>query len=478
MRSAGTQLIGALGNPAPQTPPARRVGLLIDGISDAQRTLFNTWLGATAGIINLVLPVADSWSTKATVDAPFWGTTYAAQAGPWLWSLPGLLSTDNAVAFEAAAAGNSNANYLTMFKAILAASPNDGSVIYIRPDWEHNYAAGTHPWCWGGLAGGLNWSIAEYRQIVRCGRAISNRFRFVWCMALNDAAANPLYNPFLAYPGDAYVDIIDIDTYWMHSQGGLTGFSTGAAAWSQFTTMPYGITDVIRFAVGHGKKVGISELGVDFNLAGFYSSLATLMATAPFEYICLYDLNDGTFNTRLSDQDYKLWDVGDDFVTSFGVSHRGARKNTTADPTVVDGTWFTSANATWSGNRITNGASATNFEWRAYNGVAALAAGSYELQFAYNLVAASTKGFFSLFCGGSGQNEYLYIDGATVWAGGGGKSANFGTPVFTTTLSAKLVTIPVTVNSGATSFILGAGPGTTTLGNALDVYGARLRSIV
>jgi beta-mannanase len=127
------------------------------------------------------------------------------------------------------------------------------SSAYLRLGWEFdgNWTA------WAATTPSAEASFASYfQQIVTSMRSVAGEhFRFVWNP---DAGAftQSGYSVAAAYPGNAYVDVIGLDTYdqtWATPQ-------TPANAWSS-TTLP-SLTAAQRFASAQGKPIALTEWGV------------------------------------------------------------------------------------------------------------------------------------------------------------------------------------------------------------------------
>jgi hypothetical protein len=67
----------------------------------------------------------------------------------------------------------------------------------------------------------------------------------------------------MAYPGDAYVDVVGMDLY---DNDGLIRRGSSAdwaqRRWEKFVTMPYGLDWLAGFAAAHGKQISIPEWGL------------------------------------------------------------------------------------------------------------------------------------------------------------------------------------------------------------------------
>ena len=148
------------------------------------------------------------------------------------------------------ASGAFNSFYVTLAQTLVAGGQaND----YLRLGWEFDGS-----WtAWAATTPGSETSFAAYfQQIVTAMRSVSGEhFRFVWnpdAVAFTQAG----YSVAAAYPGDAYVDVIGLDSYdqsWATPQSPTN-------AWTQ-TTLP-ALTAAQQFASAHTKPLAFTEWGL------------------------------------------------------------------------------------------------------------------------------------------------------------------------------------------------------------------------
>jgi hypothetical protein len=121
----------------------------------------------------------------------------------------------------------------------------------LRLGWGFNdptkeWRVGTDPSEW----------IACFRRIVDLVRAGDPDVRIEWTLNSYASAIPGSGDPFDAYPGDDYVDIVGTDVYDMnppvHDQ----------AEWDARCAEPWGICSVMEFARAHGKRAASGEWGV------------------------------------------------------------------------------------------------------------------------------------------------------------------------------------------------------------------------
>jgi hypothetical protein len=98
--------------------------------------------------------------------------------------------------------------------------------------------------------------IACFRRVVTAIRSTGPDVRIDWTL---NAYASPLPSsgdPFDAYPGDDYVDIIGTDVYDADPP------VRTEEQWQARCEQPYGLCRTLRFAREHGKQAGVGEWGV------------------------------------------------------------------------------------------------------------------------------------------------------------------------------------------------------------------------
>ena len=151
--------------------------------------------------------------------------------------------------FADAAAGAYNGYFATLAKNLVASGLGG---IAIRIGWEFN---GTwYRWSVTTAAQAAQYAQA-WRQIVTAMRAVPGaHFTFVWCP---DGQAGGI-DPSLAYPGDAYVDVIGLDLYDWNENGS----TTPASRWNALVNAGYGLGWQASFAAAHNKPIGFPEWGL------------------------------------------------------------------------------------------------------------------------------------------------------------------------------------------------------------------------
>ena len=226
--SASTQLPWTSGVYLPNATPASVAG-------------FGTWRGNAVNVAT-VWPNRSSWSD---ITNPAWlyqlwkGSPQTVAFGVAMLPehVPG-------VSLQACANGAYN-SYWTQFGTNISAYGLGKSII--RLGWEFNgnwYVwQATNPTVWA----------ACWRQIVTSARTTAPGLQWDW--NVNRGVSAGLADPTLAYPGDAYVTTIGVDSYDMWPG------ATSAANWQKQLNGTQGLNYWLAFAIAHGKKFAVPEWG-------------------------------------------------------------------------------------------------------------------------------------------------------------------------------------------------------------------------
>jgi hypothetical protein len=134
----------------------------------------------------------------------------------------------------------------TMKNSGLAA---EGTII--RLGWEMNQHTD-----WGTPAQ----FAACWRTIVSTVNAIAPGLQWDWNVNRGSSGDMPGNSILSAYPGDAYVNIVGVDSYDMWPP-----VNTGGG-WQQQLNGPYGLNYWMSFAKNHGKKFSVPEWGLTANV--------------------------------------------------------------------------------------------------------------------------------------------------------------------------------------------------------------------
>ncbi len=254
------------------------------------------------------LPISSGWigidgaggSLNWLLDA-YQGTGYTLALG--IPMIPTNSSGKAQGTLAGGAAGNYDSYFVTLARTLVAAGFSNA---YLRLGYEFN--GDWYPWQVDNAAKAANF-VAYWQNIVNSMRSVPGAaFEFVW---------NPSggfynsYSPTTAYPGNAYVDYIGIDTYddfWG------TPF-TPQASWNNLLTQPWGLDWLASFAASVSKPLCLPEWGVSNDPNGlgddpyFVNQLATWLAAnnaAWTSYFAAattagdYNITDGNFPNALA----------------------------------------------------------------------------------------------------------------------------------------------------------------------------------
>jgi hypothetical protein len=239
-----TALIGCLAPASAGTTTAS--GAFTGGPS--QMTAFGTWRGTGVGIAHAFV-ARGTWSDieVATTWAANWGKS--AYATRMLITMP-MLPNDTSTTIQAGATGAYDSHFVTAAQHLVAAGLGNAT---IRIGHEFN-----QKWPrWSAVNDPASYA-AYFQHIVTAMRSVPGQsFRFTWC----PASAYAGWDATAAYPGDAYVDVVSVDSYdswWNHP------YATPAQRWNFIVTNTKqgGLNFWANFATAHGKPIAFSEWGL------------------------------------------------------------------------------------------------------------------------------------------------------------------------------------------------------------------------
>ena len=222
--------------------------------------------------------------TWAEIESPGWWTSrWAPSAYRTIYSIPLLPNTGGTLA--EGASGDYNDHFARLGRALVAGGEPDA---ILRLGWEFNgswfrWTAKSDPAAFA----------AYWRQVVTTMRAVPGQaFRFDWSPVLGQGAVAPDR----AYPGDAYVDYIGLDTY---DQDWFPGWSDPVQRWQNLLTQPYGLRWHRDFAAAHGKPMTFPEWGLAARADGhgggddpyFISSMHDWIASNPVAYANYFEFD-------------------------------------------------------------------------------------------------------------------------------------------------------------------------------------------
>lgn len=238
------------------TPSGLLHGVYVGAADPSGVASFAAATKTSVSIASEYLPSSSGW---AGMDGANGGLDWMF-AGGWTGSgytlslgVPMIPTTSSGAPVGSLATGASgayNGYFVSLAQALVAAGESSA---YLRLGWE--FDGGWYAWSATTPAAEASYA-AYFAQIVTAMRAVPGaNFSFVWnpdVAAFNDAP----YNVALAYPGNAYVNVIGLDTYdqsWASPQ-------TPANAWNQ-TTLPT-LNLAHGFATGKGEPLAFPEWGL------------------------------------------------------------------------------------------------------------------------------------------------------------------------------------------------------------------------
>ena len=223
------------------TQPSWTSGVYLPMGTPASVAGFGTWRGAPVNVAT-VWPNRSSWND---ITNPSW--LYQGWKGaPETVAFGVAMLPENVpgVSLQACAAGSYN-SYWRQFGTNISAYGLGKSII--RLGWEFNgnwYVwQATNPTTWA----------ACWQQIVTSARTTAPGLQWDW--NVNRGVSAGLADPTLAYPGNAYVDTIGVDSYDMWPG------ATSDANWQKQLNGTQGLNYWLTFAIAHGKKFAVPEWG-------------------------------------------------------------------------------------------------------------------------------------------------------------------------------------------------------------------------
>jgi hypothetical protein len=216
-------------------------GVYLPNATPTTLDTFGAWRGAP-------VDVATVWGNRSVwsdITSPTWLYQRWQNAPETVaFGVPMLPEGVPGVSLPACAAGSYN-SYWRQFGTNIAAYGLGSSVI--RLGWEFNgnwYAwQATDPAAFAGC----------WRQVVTAARATAPNLRWDW--NVNRGASAGLADPTQAWPGDAYVTTVGVDSYDMWPG------ATTDANWQKQLNGPQGLNYWLTFAKAHGKLFAIPEWG-------------------------------------------------------------------------------------------------------------------------------------------------------------------------------------------------------------------------
>jgi hypothetical protein len=194
------------------------------------------------------LAVVDAWPARATwaqiVDPAWLYRRWEKTPYVMAFGVPMLPEDVAGVSLQACANGSYDA-YWREFGRVISSYGLGKSII--RLGWEFN-----GNWYVWQASDPATWTRC-WRQIVTSARSTAPALQWDW--NVNRGVSQGLADPVLAYPGNAYVSMIGIDSYdsWPPA--------TTAAGWHVQLNGKQGLNYWLAFAKAHGKLLSIPEWG-------------------------------------------------------------------------------------------------------------------------------------------------------------------------------------------------------------------------
>jgi hypothetical protein len=214
-------------------------GVYLSGATPASVGAFGAWRGHPVDVVT-------AWGNRASwndiTDPAFLYRQWQGTAKTMAFGVAMLPEHVAGVSLQACAAGDYNAHW-RQFGTDIAAYGLGRSVI--RLGWEFN-----GNWYAWQAANPVTWA-ACWRQIVTSARTTAPNLQWDW--NVNRGVSAGLADPTRAYPGNAYVTSIGVDSYDMWPG------ATSAANWQKQLNGPQGLNYWLAFAKAHGKKFAVPE---------------------------------------------------------------------------------------------------------------------------------------------------------------------------------------------------------------------------
>ncbi|MGF7234446.1 MAG: glycosyl hydrolase, partial [Frankia sp.] len=204
---------------------------------------FGAWRGRSLDLVQVYASRDQGW---AGITNPWPVSTYAGFAGRLVLSVP---TFPQGAGSNAACASGAYNNYWGQLGTFLKSHGRANTIV--RLGWEFN---GTWMYWHSDPSGQA--SKGCFQQAAKSMRATDPQILLDWTFTAHGSQVPSSGNPYDAYPGNAYVDFIGIDSYDMAPA------SPTAAAFSAQCNGSNGMCKAIAFARANGKKLGVGEWGV------------------------------------------------------------------------------------------------------------------------------------------------------------------------------------------------------------------------
>lgn len=216
-------------------------GVYLPADTQAAYNAFGTWRGTPVSYATVFAP-RSVWSD---IVSPTWlYNIWESWPGTVVFTEAMIPSSVPGVTMANLAAGDYNSEWVQFGTNIVAAGLGDS---IIRLGWEFN--GNWYPWA---ATDPVQFNQA-WIQIVNSVRQTAPDLK--WCWNVNRGVSSGLSDPTLAYPGDAYVDIVGVDSYDWYPP------ATSAANWNTQLNGTQGLLYWLLFAKSHSKRFSVPEWG-------------------------------------------------------------------------------------------------------------------------------------------------------------------------------------------------------------------------
>ena len=216
-------------------------GVYLPNATPASVAAFGTWRGAPVDVAT-VWPNRNSWNDIVNPAWLYKGWRGAPEKVAFTEAM--LPEGVRGVSIQACAAGSYNSHW-RQFGTNISAYGLGNSII--RLGWEFN-----GNWYIWRASDPASW-VKCWRQIVTSARATAPGLQWDW--NVNRGVSAGLADPTQAYPGNAYVDTVGVDSYDMWPP------ATTSAGWNWQLNRTQGLMYWLNFAKAHGKKFAAPEWG-------------------------------------------------------------------------------------------------------------------------------------------------------------------------------------------------------------------------
>jgi ribosomal protein L24E len=257
--TSGNQIVPTLAPPATSVAPGGLLqGAYAGPANPSGVAAFDAATGTQSQIATEYLPSNSGWSgmdgaggTLSWLTGAWAGKGYTLSVGVPI--IPTNSSGAAVGSLATGATGAYNSYFVTLAQTLIAGGEGNA---YLRLGWEFD---GNWFPSWSARTPAAEADFGGYfDQIVTAMRSVpGENFKFVWNPDVG-AFAESGYNVTLAYPGNAYVNVIGVDAYdetWASPR-------TPATAWN-VTLLP-ALNTAESFAAAQGKPFAVCEWGIAF----------------------------------------------------------------------------------------------------------------------------------------------------------------------------------------------------------------------